>query len=111
MCGKEDRVQKVGLNFKVSGMKRRPKQHWFDMLGMDLKFAAVHPGLALGREGWRHDTRTAYPAAERDRRQRRSDVNRSSTFIWVGSTLDGVPDIRAASLYSLKGRFLGMFLL
>ncbi|VDO66763.1 unnamed protein product [Heligmosomoides polygyrus] len=69
-CGKDDSVRRIGLNFEVIGIqpRGRPKQRWADTLHMDLKVAGVHPDLALDRERWRHDTRIADPAIQRDKR-------------------------------------------
>uniref|UniRef100_A0A183FJ74 ISNCY family transposase n=1 Tax=Heligmosomoides polygyrus TaxID=6339 RepID=A0A183FJ74_HELPZ len=68
--GKEDSVRKIDRNFEVIGKRPRgrPKQRWSDTLRMDLKVAGVHPDLALDRERWRHDTRIADPATDRDKR-------------------------------------------
>ncbi|VDP08233.1 unnamed protein product [Heligmosomoides polygyrus] len=76
--GKEDSVRKIGLNFEVIGKRSRgrPKQRWADTLHMDLKVAGVHPDLALDGERWRHDTRIADPATERDKRGRRRRTER-----------------------------------
>ncbi|VDP60115.1 unnamed protein product [Heligmosomoides polygyrus] len=68
--GKEDSVRNIGFKFEVVGKRPRgrPKQRWSDTLHMDLKVAGIHPDLALDRERWRHYTRIADPATERDKR-------------------------------------------
>ncbi|VDO98221.1 unnamed protein product [Heligmosomoides polygyrus] len=68
--GKQDSARKIDLNFEVKEKqpRRRPKQHWADALYKDLEVAGVHPDLAMDRERWRHDTRTANPATKRDKR-------------------------------------------